>query len=75
MFKKYISKLKRNIGDEAAHNIITNSVILISASTNDLILSYSDVPIRWIEYDVHTYVNMLVNLAINFVQVMTVSFL
>ncbi|GJT89386.1 GDSL esterase/lipase-like protein [Tanacetum coccineum] len=68
MFKQYIIKLKRNIGDEAAHNIITNSVVLISASTNDLILSYYDVPIRRIEYDVHTYVNMLANLAINFVQ-------
>nr|GFB68822.1 GDSL esterase/lipase At5g42170-like [Tanacetum cinerariifolium] len=68
MFKQYIIKLKRNIGDEAADNIITNSVVLISASTNDLILSYYDVPIRQIEYDIHTYVNMLVNLAINFVQ-------
>ncbi|GKE02876.1 hypothetical protein Tco_1390859, partial [Tanacetum coccineum] len=60
--------LKRNVGDEVAHNIITNSEVLISASTNDLILSYYDVPIRWIEYDVRTYVNILVNLAINFVQ-------
>ncbi|PWA76650.1 SGNH hydrolase-type esterase domain-containing protein [Artemisia annua] len=68
MFKQYIEKLKRNIGDEAAKDIITNSVSLVVISGNDLWLSYYDIPVRRIQYDLPTYDNMLVKLALNFVQ-------
>ena len=69
MFKQYIEKLKRNIGDKAAKDIITNSVSLVVISGNDLWLSYYDIPVRRIQYDLPTYDNMLVKLAQNFVQV------
>ncbi|GKB97441.1 GDSL esterase/lipase EXL3-like protein, partial [Tanacetum coccineum] len=69
MFKLYIEKLKRNIGDVAAKEIITNSVSLVVISGNDLFLSYYDIPIRRLQYDLRTYDNMLVKLALNFVQV------
>ncbi|XP_024988225.1 GDSL esterase/lipase At1g58725-like [Cynara cardunculus var. scolymus] len=64
-FKQYIGELKRNIGEEAAQNIIANSVLLVVASTNDLLIT---LPIRRLEYDVPAYVNMLVKLAYEFVQ-------
>ncbi|XP_024978984.1 GDSL esterase/lipase At5g42170-like [Cynara cardunculus var. scolymus] len=67
-FKQYIGELKRNIGEEAAQNLITNSVFLVVASTNDLVLNYFGVPVRRLEYDVPAYANKLVKLASNFVQ-------
>lgn len=71
MFKQYIEKLKKMVGEDATQNILTKSVYLISASTNDFFISYSTVPIRKVEYDVPTYDKMLVKLAVNFVQVMS----
>ncbi|KAI3745804.1 hypothetical protein L6452_08214 [Arctium lappa] len=64
-FKQYIGELKRNIGEEAAQNIINNSVVLVVASTNDLLIT---LPIKRLEYHVPTYVNMLVKLSLDFVQ-------
>ncbi|KAI3724498.1 hypothetical protein L2E82_36278 [Cichorium intybus] len=68
MFKQYIGKLKKSVGEEAAQNILNKSIYLISASTNDFFISYSTVPIRKVQYDVPTYDKMLVKLAVNFVQ-------
>ncbi|XP_024966925.1 GDSL esterase/lipase At5g42170-like [Cynara cardunculus var. scolymus] len=65
-FKQYIGELKRNIGEKGAQKLITNSVFLVVASTNDLIIS---LPIRRIlQNDVPAYLNLLVKLALDFVQ-------
>ena len=66
-FKHYIREIKSNNGEEVAHNIITNSVVLVVAITNDLLLSLL---IRTLQYDVTAYVNMLVKSALDFVQVL-----
>ncbi|KAI3745800.1 hypothetical protein L6452_08209 [Arctium lappa] len=67
-FKRYIRELKRNIGEEAAQNLITKSVFLVVGSTNDLVINYFALPIRRLQYDVPAYDNKLVKLALNFVQ-------
>ncbi|PWA54907.1 GDSL-like Lipase/Acylhydrolase superfamily protein [Artemisia annua] len=64
-FKQYTEKLKMNIGEEVAKDIIKNSVFLVVASTNDLLYS---LPARSLEYDAISYDNMLVKLALNFVK-------
>ncbi|KAJ9542240.1 hypothetical protein OSB04_028746 [Centaurea solstitialis] len=65
-FKQYIWELKRNIGEEGAQKLITNSIFLVVASTNDLLIS---LPIRRILHnDIPAYVNLLVKLALDFVQ-------
>lgn len=71
MFKQYIGKLNKIVGEDATENILTKSVYLISASTNDFFISYSTVPVRRVQYDVPTYNKMLVQLAVNFVKVIT----
>ncbi|KAL7611496.1 hypothetical protein Lser_V15G05015 [Lactuca serriola] len=68
MFKQYIGKLNKIVGEDATENILTKSVYLISASTNDFFISYSTVPVRRVQYDVPTYNKMLVQLAVNFVK-------
>ncbi|KAI3724496.1 hypothetical protein L2E82_36276 [Cichorium intybus] len=68
MFKQYIGKLKRNIGEKDATDIITNSVFLVSAGTNDFLVNYFTFPIRRLQYDVPAYSNKLVKLAKSFIQ-------
>ncbi|KAD2034902.1 hypothetical protein E3N88_41984 [Mikania micrantha] len=65
MFKEYVQKLKRSIGLETTNNIITNSVVAVSAATNDLLVS---LPLRRLQYDAQGYSNMLVKLYLNFTQ-------
>ncbi|KAL8244662.1 hypothetical protein R6Q59_010920 [Mikania micrantha] len=65
MFKEYIRKLEGNIGAKNAHNIITNSVVVVVAGNNDLLLA---LPLRRLQYDVPAYSNMLVKLVLNFTQ-------
>ncbi|KAL7611502.1 hypothetical protein Lser_V15G05019 [Lactuca serriola] len=65
LFKQYIGNLTRIVGEEAVMNIMNNSVSLVCASTNDLIIS---LPARSLQYDVATYDRMLVNLTLSFIQ-------
>nr|GEZ11240.1 GDSL esterase/lipase At5g42170-like [Tanacetum cinerariifolium] len=69
-FKQYTEKLKMNIGEKAAKDIIKNSVFLVVASTNDLLYS---LPAQRLEYDTVSYDNMLVKLALNFVQLKSLA--
>ncbi|XP_052626645.1 GDSL esterase/lipase At5g42170 [Lactuca sativa] len=65
LFKQYIGKLETKVGEEAAMDIITNSVFLVVASTNDLIITF---PLRGILTDATEYDTMLTNLTLSFVQ-------
>ncbi|KAI3745802.1 hypothetical protein L6452_08211 [Arctium lappa] len=65
-FKQYVGELKKNIGEESAQQLITNSVFLVVVSTNDLIIS---LPIRrLLDNDIPAYINQLVKSALDFVQ-------
>ncbi|KAL1191060.1 GDSL esterase/lipase [Cardamine amara subsp. amara] len=50
MFKSYIARLKRVVGDKKAMEIINNALVVVSAGTNDFILNYYDIPLRRVEY-------------------------
>ncbi|KAL8216478.1 hypothetical protein R6Q57_023315 [Mikania cordata] len=65
MFKANIRKLEGNIGAKNANNVITNSVVVVVAGNNDLLLAF---PLRRLQYDVSAYSNMLVKLVLNFTQ-------
>ncbi|KAJ0466634.1 putative triacylglycerol lipase [Helianthus annuus] len=65
MFKQYLGKLKRNIEEEVADNIINNSVAVIVAGNNDLLFT---LPVRRLQYDAASYANMIVNMVLNFTQ-------
>ncbi|XP_071700530.1 GDSL esterase/lipase At5g42170-like [Rutidosis leptorrhynchoides] len=68
MFKDYIEKLKRIVGEEAAKNIITNSVYFISASTNDFLTNYYSYRFRRLQYDLPAYCNKLAEFATSSIQ-------
>ncbi|CAI9270471.1 unnamed protein product [Lactuca saligna] len=68
MFKQYIWRVKRKVGEEAMKNIINNSVFFVSSSSNDFLVTYYSVPIRRLQYDIPAYSNKLVKWAISLVQ-------
>ncbi|KAL7597688.1 hypothetical protein Lser_V15G22207 [Lactuca serriola] len=59
MFKEYIWKLNRIVGEEAAKHIIKNGVYLVSSSSNDWSISYGLVPVRRLQYNATDYANLL----------------
>ncbi|KAI3797000.1 hypothetical protein L1987_39688 [Smallanthus sonchifolius] len=70
MFKEYIVKLKRIVGEEEANDITAKSLYLVSWSFNDWAISYTAIPIRRIQYDEAAYANLLVEKATEFIQEM-----
>ncbi|KAI3724497.1 hypothetical protein L2E82_36277 [Cichorium intybus] len=68
MFKQYIWRLKSMVGEENVKNIINNSVFFVSSSSNDFLVNYYSVPMRRLQYDVPAYSNLLVKLAVSFIQ-------
>ncbi|KAL6003036.1 hypothetical protein ACLOJK_023258 [Asimina triloba] len=44
LFKQYVEMLKASVGEEKANKIISESLIVISAGTNDFVLNWYDLP-------------------------------
>ncbi|KAL6003045.1 hypothetical protein ACLOJK_023268 [Asimina triloba] len=44
LFKQYVEMLKASVGEEKANKIISKSLIVISAGTNDFVLNWYDLP-------------------------------
>lgn len=65
-FKEYIEKLKTIAGEEGAKYIISNSLYIICAGNNDILITY---PLsRKQEYDTPSYAGFLVQTASNFTE-------
>lgn len=68
-FKEYIGKLKQIVGDEKTNYIITNTLYLVVAGSDDIANTYFTLGIGRYEYDINTYSALVVTYAANFVQV------
>jgi len=68
-FKEYIQKLKQLVGEEKSQFILNNSIFIVLTGNNDL-FGYFDTPLRRLQYDIHSYTDLLVNLASSFLQVL-----
>ncbi|XP_071741109.1 GDSL esterase/lipase At2g30220-like [Rutidosis leptorrhynchoides] len=53
-FKSYIVRLKKIVGEKEAHRIIGDSLVIVSAGTNDFIFNFYDIPTR-VEFNIDTY--------------------
>ncbi|BBG94795.1 GDSL-like Lipase/Acylhydrolase superfamily protein, partial [Prunus dulcis] len=67
LFKEYIVKLTGIIGEERARAIIANSLYLVSAGNNDILISYSLIA-RKLHYDFPSYAALLVSMASTFLR-------
>lgn len=68
-FKEYIGKLKAAVGEESANKILSNSLYLVVAGSDDLANTYYIFGFRQKQYDVDSYADLLVSSASSFIQV------
>ncbi|KAK1362282.1 GDSL esterase/lipase EXL3-like [Heracleum sosnowskyi] len=67
LFKEYISKLKRLVGEARTRSILANSLFIIVAGSDDLANTYFTFGGR-LRYDVHSYADLMVSYASDFIQ-------
>ncbi|XP_022727893.1 GDSL esterase/lipase At2g04570-like [Durio zibethinus] len=65
-YKDYQTKLRANLGDRKANDIIREALYIISIGTNDFVENYYAIPGRSSEYTIREYENFLVGIAGNF---------
>ncbi|KAK1570570.1 hypothetical protein Q3G72_003919 [Acer saccharum] len=68
LFRDYIRKIKGIVGEEKAKKIISGSLVVISAGTNDFIFSFYDIPTRRLEFSVGGYQDFLLHRLRSFVK-------
>ncbi|KAL7155512.1 hypothetical protein ABFS83_03G079400 [Erythranthe nasuta] len=68
MFKDYNKKLEAIIGHEKTSIILSESLYILVAGSNDIINTYFGTPFRKSTYDVSSYSDLLVGYASTFVQ-------
>ncbi|KAL8130687.1 hypothetical protein V2J09_019842 [Rumex salicifolius] len=68
MFREYKEKLMAMAGPEKTDFIISNSMYLVIAGSDDIANTYFDTPIRRKDYDFNTYTDLMLSSASSFVQ-------
>jgi len=69
MFKGYTGKLKAMVGEDRTNQILSNSLFLVVAGSDDLTNTYFTAGIRKLNYDIKAYTNFLVDSASDFIRV------
>ncbi|KNA05802.1 hypothetical protein SOVF_186980 [Spinacia oleracea] len=67
-FKGYIKKLKAAVGENRTSAIISESVYLVCAGSNDITNTYFSLPFARLKYNVPAYTSKMVNWSSTFVQ-------
>ncbi|KAE9603521.1 hypothetical protein Lal_00001947 [Lupinus albus] len=68
MFKEYIGKLKAIVGEERTKFILTNSLIIVVAGSDDIANTYFLARVRQLQYDIPAYTDLMANSATDFVK-------
>uniref|UniRef100_A0A7N0SV22 GDSL esterase/lipase EXL3 n=1 Tax=Kalanchoe fedtschenkoi TaxID=63787 RepID=A0A7N0SV22_KALFE len=66
-FREYKTKLNSLVGENATTQIISQSLFLVVAGSNDIVNTYFDVGVRKKQYDIQSYTTFLANSAGDFV--------
>lgn len=69
LFEGYIDKLQVLMGKRQSHHILSNSLYLVIAGSDDLANTYFSTGVGRLEYDIVSYTNLMVNSAFNFTKV------
>ncbi|KAG9442748.1 hypothetical protein H6P81_018602 [Aristolochia fimbriata] len=68
LFREYIKKLKQVTGEEGAQSIISDSLYIVSGGSNDMVITYFGTTLRRWDYDIPSYVHLLIQSASSFVK-------
>ncbi|XP_050230574.1 GDSL esterase/lipase At2g30310-like [Mercurialis annua] len=59
LFKNYIARLERIVGQAKANEILNGALVIISAGTNDWTFNFYDLPLRRLIFNVNQYQDFL----------------
>ncbi|XP_057252013.1 GDSL esterase/lipase At3g14820 [Beta vulgaris subsp. vulgaris] len=68
LFRGYIDKLRAAVGENTTSNIISQSLYLVCAGSNDITNTYFGLPTRSLHYNISTYTTLMVQWASSFLQ-------
>ncbi|XP_052167800.1 GDSL esterase/lipase EXL3-like isoform X2 [Oryza glaberrima] len=68
MFAEYKEKLAGIAGEAAAARIVSESLFLVCAGSDDIANNYYLAPVRPLQFDISSYVDFLANLASDFIK-------
>ncbi|CAL0305876.1 unnamed protein product [Lupinus luteus] len=68
MFKEYIGKLKEIVGEERTKFILSNSLTLVVAGSDDIANTYFLARVRQLQYDIPAYTDLMAKAATDFVK-------
>lgn len=69
LFKEYKEKLKSIAGEKRASEIVSQSLYVVCAGSDDVANTYFITPFRKTRYDIPSYANLLLNSASSFIEV------
>ncbi|KAF5740885.1 GDSL esterase/lipase EXL3-like [Tripterygium wilfordii] len=67
-FKDYIMKLKMSVGEERTNFILSKSIFVVVAGSDDIANTYFALRVRKIQYDVPAYTDLIANSASTFIK-------
>jgi len=73
MFKDYIRKLEKLVGEERTNFILANSIVLVVEGSNDISNTYFLTHARELQYDIPTYTDLMVSSASSFLKVSVIK--
>ena len=73
MFRSYMARLSRIVGDEKAAKIVSEALVIVSSGTNDFDINLYDMPSPRIKLGVEGYQDFILSGVHNFVQVNNTS--
>ncbi|XP_008807139.2 GDSL esterase/lipase EXL3-like [Phoenix dactylifera] len=68
LFKKYKERLKAIAGEEKATSIVAKSLYVVCSGTDDIANTYFTTPFRRLQYDIPSYVNLMIRGASSFLE-------
>ncbi|XP_010920107.1 GDSL esterase/lipase EXL3 [Elaeis guineensis] len=68
LFGEYKERLKAIAGEERAASIVSNSLYIVCSGTDDIANTYYTTPFRILEYDIRSYVDLLIRGASSFLE-------
>ncbi|KAJ7966898.1 GDSL esterase/lipase [Quillaja saponaria] len=68
LFKEYIGKLKRIVGEERTKFILANSIYLVVSGSDDIANTYFTLRFRQLQYDVPAYTNLMATKGSEFIK-------
>lgn len=73
LFGEYKERLKAIAGEERARSIVSNSLYVVCSGTDDIANTYFTTPFRVIQYDIPSYVDLLIRGASSFLKVNSIQ--